>query len=213
MLPETLHPSQVQRFEARHLLRGYAMMVTSPQFMALVLASAVPFNAMFLYVLTAPAFLGGLLALRPTQFFWFFFVSIAGIMGGAAVSGRVAGRITAQRQITFGFALMALATLANVALAALLPPNPLWNIPPVALISFGWSLLTPAVTLLVLDRVPDRRGMASSVQSSVGSVANGVVAGVLAPLVMHSLPALALTSATMLVVGLVSWLWVHGRLA
>ena len=41
---------------------------------------------------------------------------------------------------------------------------------------------TPVVTLLLLDLVPDRRGMASSVQASLGSAVNGLVAGVLAPL-------------------------------
>ena len=41
------------------------------------------------------------------------------------------------------------------------------------------------MTLLVLDLHPDRRGMASSLQMFVGSTANGLVAGVVAPLVMH----------------------------
>jgi DHA1 family bicyclomycin/chloramphenicol resistance-like MFS transporter len=82
----------------------------------------------------------------------------------------------------------------NVALNLLLPPHPAWAMLPVAVFSFGWSLMVPVVTLLVLDLVPDRRGMASSVQACVGSVANGLVAGVVAPLVMHSPLALALTS-------------------
>ena len=46
--------------------------------------------------------------------------------------------------------------------------------------------MVPVVTLLVLDLVPERRGMASSLQAFVGSTANGLVAGVVAPLVMHS---------------------------
>jgi MFS transporter, DHA1 family, multidrug resistance protein len=57
---------------------------------------------------------------------------------------------------------------------------------PVAVFAFGWSLMVPVVTLLVLDLVPERRGMASSVQACLGSLANGLVAGVLVPLVMHS---------------------------
>ena len=46
--------------------------------------------------------------------------------------------------------------------------------------------MVPVVTLMVLDLVPERRGMASSLQAFVGSAANGMVAGVIAPLVMHS---------------------------
>jgi len=211
-LPETLHPSQRQSFSAGHLLRGYRQMMASGTFMALVLASSVPFNAMFLFVLASPAFLGELLGLAPTQYFWFFCVSVAGVMGGAAVSGRLAGRVTPQRQIGLGFAVMGVAAVWGIAMAALLPPHPLYNIPPTALVSFGWSLLAPAVTLLVLDRVPERRGMASSVQSSVGSTANALVAGVLAPLVMHSMLGLALTSAALMAVGWLSWIWVRRRL-
>ena len=71
--------------------------------------------------------------------------------------------------------------------------------------------MVPVVTLLVLDLHPDRRGMASSLQSVVGSVANGIVAGVVAPLVMHSALGMALMSAAFLLVGLVSWLWLHQR--
>ncbi len=211
-LPETLHPSQRQSFSAGHLLRGYRQMMASGTFMALVLASSVPFNAMFLFVLASPAFLGELLGLAPTQYFWFFCVSVAGVMGGAAVSGRLAGRVTPQRQIGLGFAVMGVAAVWGIAMAALLPPHPLYNIPPTALVSFGWSLLAPAVTLLVLDRVPERRGMASSVQSSAGSAANALVAGVLAPLVMHSMLGLALTSAALMAVGWLSWIWVRRRL-
>ena len=72
--------------------------------------------------------------------------------------------------------------------------------------------MVPAVTLLALDQAPDRRGMASSIQACIGSAANGVVAGVVAPLVMHSAPALAITSLAMLGVGAVAWLWVKPRL-
>jgi DHA1 family bicyclomycin/chloramphenicol resistance-like MFS transporter len=54
--------------------------------------------------------------------------------------------------------------------------------------------------------------MASSVQACVGSLANAGVAGVIAPLVMHSTVALALTSIGMMGVGVVAWLWVKPRL-
>src|SRR5437867_2491036 len=99
MLPETLHATQVQSFHPAHLLRGYWQMVSSPRFLLLAFASGVPFNGMFLYVLSAPVFLGELLHLPPERFFWFFLLTITGIMGGAWFSGRLAGRITPQRQI------------------------------------------------------------------------------------------------------------------
>ena len=42
------------------------------------------------------------------------------------------------------------------------------------------ALMVPVVTLLVLDQIPQRRGMASMLQAFVGSTANGLVAGVVA---------------------------------
>ena len=65
--------------------------------------------------------------------------------------------------------------------------------------------MVPVVTLMVLDLVPERRGMASSLQAVLGSIANGLVAGVIAPLVMHSHARLALASLLMMSIGLVAW--------
>src|SRR6187431_3251549 len=125
-LPETLHADHVQPFEARHLLRGYWQLVSDPRFLALALASGVPFNGMFLYVLSAPAWLGGHLKLAPTEFFWFFCLSIGGIMAGAWLSGRRAGRITPRKQIRRGFEIMLLATAINLILNATLEPHWAW---------------------------------------------------------------------------------------
>jgi len=204
-LPETLHLDARQPFAVRPLLQAYADLLRNPRFVLLVFASGVPFNGMFLYVLSAPEWLGTHLGLGPTQFFWFFGASIAGIMGGAFVSGRLAGRLAPKRQIRIGFIIMLLTSLANVVLNLLFVPQPTWAIAPVAIFSFGWATMVPVVTLMVLDLAPDRRGMASSLQACVGSAANGIVAGVVAPLVMHSTLALALASLGLMSIGLVAW--------
>ncbi|NOK07218.1 MFS transporter, partial [Myxococcus xanthus] len=142
----------------------------------------------------APAFLGEHLHLAPTQFFWFFILTISGIMGGAWLSGRLAGRIAPKRQIRHGFLIMFTMSLLNLAANALFPAHVSWALVPIAVFAFGWALMVPVVTLLVLDLYPERRGMASSLQAFVGSTANGLVAGVVAPLVMHSTLLLACAS-------------------
>ena len=139
--------------------------------------------------------------------------TIAGIMGGAWLSGRLAGRIKPRHQIRRGFVIMLGVSLLNVAANFLFEPHAAWAIAPIAIFAFGWALMVPVVTLMVLDLRPDRRGMASSLQAFIGSAANGIVAGVIAPLVMHSTQALALASLGMLGVGIVAWLWVKSRLA
>ncbi len=210
-LPETLAPEHRHPVHPRHLLRGYLQLVSNPKFMLLALASGVPFNGMFLYVLSAPAFLGDILRLGPTQFFWFFLMNITGIMGGAWVSGRLAGHIQPRRQIRRGFWIMMLGGGANLAANLLFEPRAAWAMIPIAVFTFGWALMVPVVTLLALDVVPERRGMASSLQSFIGSAANGLVAGLLAPLVMHSAPALAATSLGLMLIGLAAWVRLRRR--
>ena len=212
-LPETLHAQARQSFDLRHLLRGYFELATSARFMMLVLASGVPFNGMFLYVMSAPVFLGEHLHLEPDQYFWLFLITIAGIMAGAWTSGRLAGRIKPHHQIRHGLLIMAVASLLNLVLNLLFTPHAWWALAPLGLYSFGWALMVPVVTLKVLDLVPQRRGMASSFQACVGSAANGVVAGAVAPLVMHSTILLAVASTLMMAIGVVAWVWVKPQVS
>lgn len=213
LLPETLHPSLVQPFHVGALMREYWRLCSSRKFMMLVLASGIPFNGMFLYVLATPVFLGDHLQFAPTQFFWFFLCTIGGIMAGAAVSGRLAGKMSPQRQIMRGFRIMVAVSVVNIVLNLVAPLSAFWALPLIGLFSFGWAMMVPVVTLLVLDQVPERRGMASSLQACIGSAANGLVAGLLVPLVMHSTLALALTSAGLMLVGLVAWYGVRRSIA
>jgi MFS transporter, DHA1 family, multidrug resistance protein len=210
-LPETLAVEARQPFEVKHLMRGYWQLGSSARFLLLALASGVPFNGMFLYVLSAPEFLGHHLQLQPTQFFWFFVLTIAGIMSGAWLSGRLAGKVPPKRQIRHGFVIMFGTSLINLAANLLFPVHVAWTLLPIALFAFGWALMVPVVTLLVLDLHPDRRGMASSLQAFIGSSANGLVAGVIAPLVMHSTVGLAAASLSMMCIGLVAWVYLHHR--
>lgn len=211
LLPETLHLTQRQHFNVKNLLAGYWQLGSDPRFLLLALASGIPFNGMFLYVLSAPVFLGEHLGLQPQQFFWFFILTISGIMGGAVVSGRAAGKLTPKRQIRNGFVIMLVIGLVNLGANLLFKAHVSWAMFPIAVFAFGWALMVPVVTLLVLDLHPERRGMASSLQMFVGSSANGIVAGVISPLVMHSTVGLATASVLMMSLGLCSWFYMRYR--
>ena len=209
LLPETLQVAQRHPLGLRNLLSGYWRLGADPRFFLLALCSGVPFNGMFLYVLSAPVFLGDLLALPPQHFFWFFVLTISGIMSGAWLSGRAAGRLTPQRQIGRGFLIMSGIGLVNVVANAYWVADVRWALFPIAIFALGWASMMPAVTLLLLDLHPQRRGMASSLQTFVSALANALVAGVLSPWVMHSTLALAVSSLALMGVGLVAWLVVR----
>ena len=211
LLPETLHANQRQSFHVKNLLAGYWQLTSDPRFILLALASGVPFNGVFLYVLSAPVFLGEHLGLAPQEFYWFFLLTIGGIMGGATVSGRLAGKTAPKQQIRIGFSVMLLIGFINLFANVLFKAHVGWALLPIGVFAFGWSLMVPVVTLLVLDLHPSRRGMASSLQMCVGASANGIVAGVISPLVMHSTVGLATASLLMLGVGLCAWIFVRHR--
>ena len=211
LLPETLHPSQRQPLHLNNLLQGYWQLGRDSRFLLLALSSGVPFNGMFLYVLSAPAFLGEILRLEPTQFFWMFVLNISGIMAGAWLSGRMAGKLAPKVQIRHGFVIMLLISLINLAANVLFTAHVSWALIPLTIFAFGWAMMVPAVTLLVLDLYPQRRGMASSLQACIGAVSNGLMAGLVAPLVMHSAQALAVASLLLMNVGLLAWVYTHRR--
>lgn len=98
----------------------------------------------------------------------------------------LAGRMAPKRQIRAGFLVMLGSGLVNLLANVVFTAHASWALWPIAVFAFGWALMVPVVTLLVLDLHPERRGMASSLQMFVSSLANGLVAGVVAPLVMHS---------------------------
>jgi DHA1 family bicyclomycin/chloramphenicol resistance-like MFS transporter len=211
LLPETLHITHRQPLKVNNLMQGYWQLGLDPRFLLLALASGVPFNGMFLYVLSAPVFLGQHLGLAPTQFFWFFVLSIGGIMTGAWVSGRMAGKLAPKQQIKYGFSVMLLIAMLNLVVNLLFKAHVSWALIPLAIFAFGWAMMVPVVTLLVLDLHPERRGMASSLQAFIASMANGLVAGVIAPLVMDSTVSMAAASLAMMGVGLIAWVYVHQR--
>ena len=106
---------------------------------------------------------------------------------------------------------MFVVTIVNLVANLIWEPHAIWALLPMGFYAYGWALMVPVVTLLVLDLHPERRGLASSLQAVVGSASNGVVAGILAPMVMHSATMLALASMALMLVGMVSWLYLHHR--
>lgn len=207
-LPET-HPrgARVSLAPGR-LLRDYAAIFVNPRFQRLAAAAAFNFAALFLFIASAPAFVLDLMKLGERQFGWFFIPMISGMMLGSYVSGRAAGRISGTRLANIGFACCGVAVAANVLYGVLVDvPSVPWAILPVMLDSFGIALVFPIVTLAILDMYPRQRGSASSLQAFTGLVLNAVVAGVLSPLVSHSLLALALMAACFTLLGWLFWFW------
>jgi len=209
-LPETHPPAARLPLETRPLLRGYLGIFVNPRFQRLAAAGAFNFGALFLYISSAPAFVIDILHLNERQFGWFFVPTIGGMVLGAFVSGRTAGKVSGIRLAHLGFACCGVAMAANVTYNAFATPALPWAVLPMILNAFGIALVFPILTLAILDMYPRQRGGASSLQAFTGLVLHSLTAGVISPLLSGNALHLALGAAAFTLIGWLFWRWELG---
>jgi DHA1 family bicyclomycin/chloramphenicol resistance-like MFS transporter len=205
-LPETLPDKARQSFHPMALLHGYQEVGINARFLLLSLAAGFNFNGFFLYIVSAPVFLGEHLKLDPQQFAWLFIPSIAGIMIGAQFSGRAAGKLKPHVTVARAYGFMVTAAVINAIYNALAVPSIPFAVLPIMIYGIGFAMAMPSITLITLDLFPTRRGMAASLQGFVSGMVNTVTAGVIAPLVYHDTRLLAAGMVALLSCGIVAWM-------
>jgi DHA1 family bicyclomycin/chloramphenicol resistance-like MFS transporter len=205
-LPETHPPAHRSALNLRSLWHGNRAILCNRQFLLLSLAGGFNFGALFLYIASAPAFVIDLMGLNQQQFGWFFIPMIGGMMLGAFLSGRLAGRFNAGQAAGLGFVLCALAVLSNLGYNLFFPePRAPWAVLPIALNAVGIALVFPILTLAILDMYPRQRGAASSMQAFVGLNFNAVLAGAVSPWASANAMRLAVLAASFSAVAWVLW--------
>jgi len=205
-LPET-HPRENRvPLSFDELATTYRRIGADRAFLPLALAGTLNFNALFVYIASAPAFVLNLLKLDAQNFAWLFIPAIIGMMIGAFASGRLAGKLSAAATVQLGYAIMLAASALNVALALALPEARIpWSVLPIGLHAIGIGINFPTLTLLLLDRFPHHRGAVSSVQAFVSLVISAMVAGAISPMLSGSALKLALGAGLATLLGFVSW--------
>jgi len=205
-LPET-HPRERRvPLSFAELATTYRRISADRAFLPLALAGTLNFNALFVYIASAPAFVLNLLKLDAQHFAWLFIPAISGMMLGAFLSGRLAGKLSATATVRLGYTIMLGASAINLATALLLPSARVpWSVLPIGLHAIGIGINFPTLTLLLLDRFPHHRGAVSSVQAFVSLVISATLAGAISPLVSGSALGLAATAALATALGFVSW--------
>jgi MFS transporter, DHA1 family, multidrug resistance protein len=197
-LPETLPPHQRQPFNARELAANYRQILRSRLFHLKAGAIAVNFAGLFLYVAAAPVFITRHLGLGPSQFGWLFVPAVCGIFLGALAANRLAGKIAMARQVGLGFMFLIGAGIFNLGWHLFQPPSLPWSVAPLFFYTIGMSLVAPVLTLLVLDLFPALRGTAASCLGAI-------VAGLIAPVLAHSVLTLAAGQLGFAAAGLLLW--------
>ncbi len=147
-----------------------------------------------------------LLGVSTYGFAWLFVPMITGIMVGALISGRVAGRLSAWRTVRLGYAFAFAGVAFNLAIVAFVPPGVPWHVLPIFVFSIGSAIIMPSIMLMLLDLFPTMRGLASSLQGFVHFSLSAVNAGTITPLLSHSLWALAFGMAGFTLGSFALWL-------
>ncbi|GAT33033.1 MFS transporter, DHA1 family [Terrimicrobium sacchariphilum] len=185
-LPETLPHANRQPLHPLHLLRGYWGALSSIQFVTLAVTLTLNFSAVFVYIVSAPAFIFGILRRQETEFFWLFGPITAGMMLGTALAGRLAGRLSSARILTSAYGLMFASALGNFVFSLTHPPSLPWSIVPLFFYVVGSAMGMPTLTIMALDIFPHRRGLASSCQGFIQTSGNTIITAVAAPALWSS---------------------------
>jgi len=205
-LPETLQPDHRQPFHPVALLKGYEEVAIHARFLFLSLAAGFNFNAFFVYIVSAPVFLGQHLRLGPQEYAWLFLPSIVGIMIGSQLSGRSAGRFKPTQTVMHAYAFMGFAAIVNVIYTFTLTPSVPWAMVPIMIFGLGFAMAMPSISIITLDLFPTRRGMAASLQGFVSGMVNVLTAGAIAPALWGDTRWLALGMLALMGFGFTCWM-------
>jgi MFS transporter, DHA1 family, multidrug resistance protein len=207
-LPESHPPARRVEFSAVSLLRECRTIVRDPLFLLLGFSGALNFAALFLYISSAPKVVLTMWHLNQQQFGWFFVPVILGMTTGAMLSGKLAGKVSSEKQKIVGFGLTLGAGGANIIYNSLVhTPHHLLAVIPLIAVSAGVSLVFPLLVLQMLDRFARVRGSASSVQSLIALLVMTIVGGVLSTWAQQNALRLSLTSAALGLTAFVLWLF------
>ena len=211
LLPETLPPEKRQSLRPGYLGRTYWKVLSSPRFLFVCSALTLNFAGFFLYVLSAPVFLMGHLGLSEREFLWLFGPSMTGLMTGAWISGRLAGKLSPARTIAAGYLAMGSAAALNLIINLTLPPGIPWSVTPIFFYTLGMAIAMPSLTLIALDPYAAQRGLAASCQTFLQAGFNAIVAALIAPALWGSTLSLALGMGGLMALGGIS-AWQYQRL-
>lgn len=203
-LPETLPAKSRHPFRPGHILGNYMMAMRNPYFLLAIVGVGFAFSGFALYIASAAHFVMEILKLPQTAFGWLFVPFISGMFCGSMINSKFAGRFRLEHMIMAGLSVLGAGATLNVLYNLLFLPAVPWAVVPIFVYAFGMSLALPGMTILTLNYLPQMRGTASSLQSSVQMFIFAMISGLVAPLLFGSalLLSLGMLASAALCIGL-----------
>jgi DHA1 family bicyclomycin/chloramphenicol resistance-like MFS transporter len=206
MLEESLPAQSRQPFRVAPIAANYWRAIRNQVFMARSLSYGVAFGGLALYISGAADFVINVLHLSETSFAWLFVPMIAGLVLGSAIGGKLAHRIPPNVMTWYGFLVMGVAALGNIALCYFFEVAVWWAVSAVMIYHFGLSLAMPAMGMQALDIYPTMRGLAASLLNFVMMLIFALVSGFAAPALFGSALKMGLGLAAFVGLSMVFWM-------
>jgi MFS transporter, DHA1 family, multidrug resistance protein len=193
-LPETHAPANRIPFNARNLVATSWTVLRHREFLMLALTAAINFCSLACFIGSAPAIVETHWHLDETSYWHLFLPVISGILVGAVISSRIAGRMDMVAQVRIGLGITFGISTVRVLLHLVMEiPIPLQQALLVCA-AIGAQFAFPVLTLRMLDLFPGARGTAASAQSFVALLVTAFTLGIVAPNVLSHLEWVAAAS-------------------
>jgi DHA1 family bicyclomycin/chloramphenicol resistance-like MFS transporter len=177
-VPETLPPDKRLTGSVGSALGTMVSVARDRVFLGYVLACGLGMGAMFGYVAGSSFVLQNIYGLSPMDYGLVFALNSCGLIIGAQVSGRLAGRFGASPLLTAGLVTMVVGSALLFVVVSTHAVGLAGVIPSLWVFMFGFGMVYPNASALAMQRYPHAAGSAAAV---LGSFQFGMAA-VVAPL-------------------------------
>lgn len=186
-LPESLPKDKRTAPKMTVLLSNYGHAVANKSFMAGNFALGLAFLGQGVYIAGAADWCVNVVGLRIDQFWMLFVPMTVGAMIGSAISPRLVARFSSPVTIRIGYGIMVIASCFSLYSLLFVPKieMPL-AILPMFTYTLGIGMIRPSMSLILMDCLPNSRGMASSLSNFVQTVLFALGSAVVVPFLYGS---------------------------
>lgn len=213
LLPESLKNPDPNALRLARILSNAGAFFSNRRALGCALVNGFVFAGMFSFLSGSPYVLIDLYGVPVGQFGYYFALSAVGLIIGAFINGRLAHRISSERVMRGGFALLLGSAAAVVAIAWSRFGGALVLMLPIMTYVMALALILPNATAAAMEPLPHMAGLAASIMGAI-QMGSGSLSGLLVAALYNGTPMpMSGTIAAMAMGAFLSYLWLVRRTA